>query len=95
MMIPIRHRKKHSGLVWHGVNLSWGSRNEGNVVNAKFNDNGNLNVNSNLNPQNHNGNLGGRFVVVSFPSAKHTAYFLKICLKLDVFFIVQCLIVFG
>jgi len=41
------------------------SRNEGNVLNANFNSDGNLNVNSNLNRENHNPNLGFRSEVES------------------------------
>jgi len=37
-----------------------GSRNEGKVVNANFNPNGNLNVKPNWNPQFRNRNLGAR-----------------------------------
>ena len=37
-----------------------GSCDEGRVLNANFNSGGNLNVNSNLNPENCNENLGGR-----------------------------------
>ena len=40
------------------------SRNDGKVVNANFNPNGNLNVNWNLKADNHNPNLGGRSSVV-------------------------------
>lgn len=42
-----------------------GSRNESNAVNANFNSDGNLNANWNLNPQNHNVNIGGRFEEVA------------------------------
>ena len=42
-----------------------GSRNEDRVVNANFNPDGNLNVNSNLKPENRNPNLGGRSEIVS------------------------------
>jgi len=42
-----------------------GSRNDGRIVNANFNQDGNLNVNWNLNADNHNPNLGGRSSAVS------------------------------
>lgn len=42
-----------------------GSRNDGRIVNASFNRDGNLNVNWNLKADNHNPNLGGRSSVVS------------------------------
>jgi hypothetical protein len=43
-----------------------GSCNEGHVVNANFNSDGNLNVNSNWNPKDHNENMGGRSEVVFY-----------------------------
>ena len=42
-----------------------GSSYDGNVLNANFNEDGNLNVNHNWNPDNHNSNIGGRSVEVS------------------------------
>ena len=50
---------------WLKTNLVVGSRNDGNLVNVNSNRDGNLNVNWNLNADNHNPNLGGRSSGVS------------------------------
>jgi len=43
-----------------------GSRNEDRMVNANCNSDGNVDVNSNLDPDNRNPNIGGRFAGVSY-----------------------------
>lgn len=49
-----------SGLDGTGQILALGSSGNGEILNANFSPDGELNVNSNWNPENRNQNLGGR-----------------------------------